>query len=257
MDVSILIVNYKTRELLRQCLSSIFASGCSLEFEVIVLDNDSRDGSVEMVREEFPRVSLIEHGRNGGLSHGNNLAAAAARGKYLLFLNPDTVVRSGSLEKMAAYMQDHPEVGILGPKLVYPDGELQDSCRSFYSIRTIILRRTFFGKLFSDSRLLRLHLMEDYKHDVPREVDWMLGACLMMPKSVWSAVGGWDEGYRLYFEDVDICRRAETDGYRVVYFPGATVIHHHRRDSARGFSLKTVRHIVSAIRFFSKYGWKW
>jgi N-acetylglucosaminyl-diphospho-decaprenol L-rhamnosyltransferase len=257
MDVSILIVNYKTRELLRQCLSSIFTSGCGPEFEVIVVDNDSRDGSVEMVREEFPQVILIDHGENAGLAHGNNVAAAMAGGQYLLFMNPDTVIRSEALEKMVAYMRDHLEVGILGPKLVYPDGELQDSCRSFYKIRTIVLRRTFFGRLFPESSLLRHHLMEDYKHDVPREVDWMLGACLMMPRRVCDAIGGWDEGYKLYFEDVDICWRVKMAGYKVMYFPEAVVVHHHRRDSAQGFSRKTVRHIVSAIRFLNKYGWKW
>ncbi len=256
MDLSIIIVNYKTRELLRQCLDSLLSSGCALNYEIIVVDNDSKDGSTAMIRNEYKSVILIENHENAGLSKGNNNGAAKASGKFLLFMNPDTVVKPGSLEKMVDYLRSDPEVGILGPMLVYPDGDLQNSCRSFYDIRTIILRRTFLGKIFPDSPLLKKHLMQDSGHDAIQDVDWMLGACLIMPAAVLNKIGGWDERYRLYFEDVDMCYRIHQAGYRVVYFPPAVVVHHHRRDSANGFSRKTLWHIESAVRFFNKFGWK-
>jgi GT2 family glycosyltransferase len=253
-DLSIIIVNYNTHQLLKQCLTSIFESATHFDYEVIVVDNASSDGSPKMVINEFSQVVLIENRTNQGLSRANNAGAKMGHGKYLLFLNPDTVVLKGSLEEMVHFMQSHQDAGVLGPKLLYPDGTLQLSCRRFYTLGTILGRRTFLGKISPIRKKVNQHLMQEWDHSTVREVDWVLGACLMIPDDLFHRIGCFDEKYRMYFEDVDLCFRIKQQGYKTYYLPQSAVIHHHQRESARGFSSKTIWHIQSALRFYWKHG---
>lgn len=253
MELSIIIVNYNCERLLGRCLNSIFVFAPGLEYEVIVVDNASEH--FEEIPKRFPQVKVIRNAVNAGFARANNQGLKAACGRFVLFLNPDTEITKGSLEGMVKYLKVNPGTGVLGPKLVYPDGALQFSCRKFYTVRAILLRRFPFLKLFFGSRALKEHLMSEWDHNVPRDVDWVLAACLMAPRSILLEAGGFDEKYRLYFEDVDLCYRMKQKGLRVMYYPDSIIIHHHRRDSARFLSPKAVPHIISALRFFSKFGW--
>jgi len=256
MDASIIIVSYNSASFLEKCIESIINFQNYLDIEVIVVDNASTDGSVELIKSNFTIVKLIRNDQNFGFAKGNNIGISAAKGEYVLFLNPDTILCQDTLSKMVNFMKNTPDAGALGPKLIYPNGSLQLSCRHFYNLRTIFLRRTILGKIFPNSRLLRYHLMSDWDHNTTQEVDWVLGACLMVPRKVFEKVGYFDERYKMYFEDVDLCYRIKKAGYKVYYYPEATVIHNHQRESTKKFSMKTIWHIQSAIRFFNKFGWK-
>lgn len=256
MDISIIIVSHNSAKYMQNCIDSIFKYSAPLEKEIIVVDNASVDGSADIVRDSFPGVRLIKNSRNNGFSAANNQGTRIAQGKYILFMNPDTEVQKDSLTKMMSFMDKSADAGAIGPKLLYPDGLLQLSCRRFYTLRYIILRRTFLGKIFQGSKVLVSHLMADWDHKDIREVDWVLAACLMVRREFLEKIGYLDEGYKLYFEDVDLCYRIKEAGRKVYYYPDAAVVHHHQRESAKKFSKKTIWHIGSAVRFFSKFGWK-
>jgi len=253
MKLSIVIVHYNTPDLLKICLKSIYAQAYNFQYEVFVVDNASeRFDGIEL---GFPLVKIIRNKSNLGFSKANNQGLKSAVGEYILFLNPDTEVLKGSIENMLGFLESNPDVGVLGPKLVYPDGSLQLSCRRFYTLRAILMRRVSFARRLFNHKILLDHLMLDDESESMKDADWLIAACIMLPKRVLDKIGGFDEGYRLYFEDVDLCYRIKKEGLRVVYYPDSTVIHHHRRESAKGFSKKTIWHALSAARFFRKYGW--
>ncbi len=223
--LTIQIVNWNAREPLRQALRSIFAAPPPFPYEVIVLDNDSRDGSVQMVEKEFPQVRLLVSEQNLGFSKGHNLSARHARGRYLFILNPDTVVAPGALEKLVAFAETHPEIGIVGPRILNPDGTLQYSCRRFPNPVAALFRNTPLGKLFPNNPYTRDYLMTDWDHNSVREVDWVSGAALFIRKQVYAQLGGFDEQFFMYCEDMDLCYRAWQAGWKVVYFPDAVIYH--------------------------------
>lgn len=248
------MVNYNTVDLLKKCLQSIFSNEHQTPFEVLVVDNNSKDGSAGMVRKEFPRVNLIANSINIGYARAVNQALKVSGGEYLLILNADLRLMPKAIDELKKFMDLHPEAGIVGAKLLNPDGTLQYSCRTFYTLRTILYRRTFLAKLFPHSKIVRKHLMADWDHNDVREVDWLLGSCLMVRRKAVNDVGMMDERYFLYFEDVDWCYRMKRGGWKVYYFPQAQMIHHHRRDSARKkFSRQSLSHFISALYFYYKW----
>lgn len=255
-DVSVAIVSYNTRDDLRRCLGTIRDSGARCALEVLVVDNASADGSADAVAEEFPTVHLVRNAENVGYSRAVNQAIHAAGGRYVLLLNPDIQVLPGSIDVLLDHMAASPRTGIAGGKLVNPDGSLQYSCRTFYTLPTLLYRRTPLGKLFPKNRVVRDHLMLDWDHSSTREVDWMLGACLMVRTEAIREVGLMDERFFMYFEDVDWCYRMKQHGWGVMYVPGAVMKHVHRRESAAGggFSNRRLRaHLQSMFRFFDKW----
>lgn len=256
MDLSVIIVTYNSKQYLDSCLGSLMNSSNGIEKEILVVDNASADGGVKFVRSKFQTVNVIENLENIGFAAGNNAGAKAAKGRYLLFLNPDTVVEKDALVNMLSFMERNADAGIIGPKLLYPDGTLQLSCRKFYTIISIAVRRTFLNKIFNSSKVHVEHLMADWDHNSTRKVDWVLAACMMARREDFEKAGCFDEKYRLYFEDVDLCYRIKKMGKNVYYFPDSVVHHHHQRDSAKEFSIKTIWHIQSAVRFFRKFGWR-
>lgn len=256
MDVSIAIVSYNTCDLLRRCLETVAESGTQRPCEIIVVDNASADGSPRMVAEEFPQVRLVANSENLGYSRAVNEAIRGASGRYVLILNPDIEVIPGSIDALAQHMDENPGTGIAGGKLLNPDGTLQYSCRTFYTLSTLLHRRTVLGKLFPNSRVVRDHLMLDWDHESEREVDWMLGACLMVRKEAITDVGLMDERFFMYFEDVDWCYRMKQHGWRVIYVADAPMRHVHRRESAQGgglFNRRILAHLSSMFRFFDKW----
>jgi len=255
MKLSIVIVSYNSCHFLKNCIPSIESSSLSKDTEVIVVDNASKDDTVGFLRANFPSVKIITNKANLGFGQANNIGAAAAKGEYLLFLNPDTVLNTGSLKDLVEFIDGHPAAGAVGPKLLYPDGSLQFSCRKDYTVRVILILRTFM-KYFMSERAARENLMIDWDHASVKKVDWLLAACLIIRNDVFSKIGGYDTRYKLYFEDVDLCKRLIKAGYVNFYCPKSVVTHYHQRDSANGFSKKTVWHIQSAIKYFNKHGWR-
>jgi len=260
MDLSIIIVNYHNRNKLLNCLESIKISVSQINYEIIVVDNNSGDDLSDL------SVRLINSSKNLGMGGGNNLGIEQASGEYVLILNPDTVIQGRSINVLFDYLKNNPQVGIVGPKLVYPDGKLQYSCAHFPKVYMPILRRTFLGDYFS---ILRDHFqMIDFDHQTIKEVDWLMGSCLMFKKEIKLLNGkffkpSFDQRYFMYFEDTDLCRQIWTNGLKVVYNPEAIVIHDHARESAKHPWYLAIfldrlawRHINSWLKYFLKWGIK-
>jgi GT2 family glycosyltransferase len=276
-DVSLSILSWNTRGLLRRCLASLYdpedaevraawdKAGKPLgpsvpervTWETIVVDQQSLDHSAEMVEAEFPQVNLVRQAPNLGFAGGNNVAYRQARGRYFLLLNSDTVVRPGWLTQLVGYADAHPEAGLIAPKLLNPDGTLQYSCRRFPSLGAGLFRNTPFGALLPKNRATQDYLMQDWDHASPRNVDWLSGACVMARREMIDQIGGLDDGYFMYFEDVDWSYRAHQAGWEVHYIPEPVVIHEIGRSSDRRPKRMIVMHHESAYRYFrrhSKYG---
>ncbi len=260
MDVSIIIVNYKTRGMVKQGLKSLRRAGVRLNYEVFVVDNASNDGLPELVRAEFPEVRLIALQKNVGFAAGNNAAIKKAKGKYVFVLNPDALVNPGAIEAMFSYMEAHPEIGVLGPKLAHPDGSRQESAHRFPTPWIPVYRRTPLGTLPSAKEEMDRYAMRDVAFAAPTDVDWIEGAAMFVRRAAIDEVGLFDERFFVYFEDADWCRRFWLKGWRVVYHPGIEIIHYHRRESAdtlwflAPFTNTVARiHIMSAIKYFAKW----
>ena len=232
MDLSIIVVNWNTRELLRQCLRSIHATiGTSaIEFEILVVDNASVDGSADMVASEFPDAHLINNTTNVGFAKANNQAVRVARGKCVLLLNSDAVLLPGAVSAMLRVFEQQPEVAIVGAQLLNPDGTFQGSFADFPSLT---------GELLLATRLARFVYSAAYPNypaeqsQAPRSVDWVSGACLMARAAAIADVGPLDEDYFMYTEETDWCYRMRRAGWLVFYEPGAKVIHFGSQSSKR------------------------
>jgi len=254
VTVSIIIVTYNSAKVIGACLDSLAADCASGLAEAIVVDNASPDDSVRVVRENYPWATLIAGRENLGYSKGVNLGMQRARGRFLLVLNPDTVVRRGTLRRLIEFAEKTPDAGIIGPKLVFEDGTVQLSCRRFYTIRVLLMRRTPLGRLFPRSRVITDHLMSDWDHGSDREVDWVLGACMMVRRDAVREVGLMDERFFLYFEDVDWCYRMKQRGLKVYYLADAVIEHGHKRESAQAvLNRPFVAHLVSLFRYYEKW----
>ena len=256
MDLSIVIVNYKSKEKLRACLKSIKEADLSnIKSEIIVIENKSGD-KLEDLKTEILDFDLVESSVNLGMGGGNNLGINIAQGEFVLILNPDTILKKDSIQVLWKYIKNNPDVYIVGPKLLNIDGTLQFSCAHFPRPWTPIFRRTFLGLFFK--KHLDWFLMKSFSHDIIKEVDWLMGSCLMIRRSGFE---GFDERFFMYFEDIDVCRRAWQVDKKVVYNPRAEIIHHHARESARLPWYKSVfrdkltqEHIKSWFKYFKKWG---
>ncbi len=226
MDVSVVIVSYNGRDYLQRCLASFYEHAQGLEFEVIVVDNASRDGTPEMVREHFPHVVLVERSSNAGFASAVNQGFGQAGGKAFFLLNPDSELTSNVLPPMLSYLREHPDIGVLAPRLTDPDGSLQLSCRAFPDFSTALFNRySLLTRLLPRNRFSSRYLMTDFDHSSTGDVDWASAACWLLPRSAYERIGPLDEAYFWSIEDVDYCQRVRRAGLRVVYFPEVTVRH--------------------------------
>jgi len=221
MKLSIIIVNYNSGPLTKACIESVVKRRLGFGYEIIVVDNDSRDESVSMLRDEFPEIVVVDHGQNGGFGSGVNRGLEEATGDYYLILNPDIIVLPGAIENMLSYMEKHGDIGVLGAKLIYPNGKLQHSSFRFYTPMTIVYRRTWLGSLPIGKKAVDSFLMSDFDHKEPKDVDWLMGSCLMLRAEAVAKVGGMDERFFMYYEETDFLRRALAGGYRLLYVPEA------------------------------------
>ena len=249
-NASIIILSWNVRDLLRRCLSSLPLS--DPDVEIIAVDAASADGSVEMVRAEFPGVKLITSPENLGYTRGNNLGLRAAVGRYLLILNPDTEIVGEAIAQMLAYMDAHPRIGVLGPQLLNPDHTIQSTRRRFPSLATGFFESTWFQPLAPRS-LLDRYFARDLPDDAIGEVDWVAGAALLVRREAYEQVGGFDEGFFMYSEEMDWCRRMKAAGWQVIYFPAARILHHEAKSSAQVPAATHIRFNTSKVRYFHKY----
>ena len=259
-ELSVCIVNWNTCADLEQALRSVLEADPELSLEVVVVDNASSDGSAEMVAERFPAVRLIRSEENLGFARGYNLALSQTTGEYLLVLNPDTVTRRGALRRLREFLVSHPKVGAVGPRLLNSDGSLQFSCRRFPRPLAALFRNTPLGRLFPRNRYTREYLMGDWDHSAEAEVDWISGAAMGLRREAWEQVGGFDEGFFMYAEDMDWCLRAHRAGWGVSYLPSAEIVHHIGRSSDRAPLRMVVQFHRSMARFYRKHyapNWPW
>lgn len=258
-DLSIIILNYKSKGLLKQCLKGIGLLKLPFDYEIIVVDNNSNDSSVKMMKEFFPEIKLIVSPVNHGCAAGNNLGLKVAEARYIMILNPDIAVFEGAIDKMVDFLEKNPKVGLVGPRLISPDGSRQVSCFRFPSFLIPIYRRIPLGKLPYVKQSLRHYLMLDANTERNLSVDWILGACMLARKEAVDRVGLMDERFFMYFEDVDWCRRFWQAGYQVFYIYEAEMVHYHQRLSAENpglkgiFSQPTRIHINSWVKYLAKY----
>lgn len=254
IELSVLLVIYNHRGFLLDCIHSILQCAGDFRHEIIAVDNRSTDGSGPLIRQHFPQIRLIENRKNLGFARAANQAFRHSRGEFLLLLNPDIQVLPGSIEKMTAHLRENEGIGIVLPKLVNPDSSLQFSCRTFCHPFTLFLRRAPLGWFFSDHPSVRRHLMMDWDHEEAREVDWGLGACMLIRRSALSGDRIMDERFFLYFEDFDLCFSVKKAGWKVFYDPGAVLVHHHLRQSADGpFNRAKWEHLKSMVKFYWKH----
>lgn len=259
MLLSIIIVNYNMGALVKACVESLLKLSLPKDSEIIVVDNDSHDNSVSLLRSDFPEITVIDNRVNVGLAAGVNRGVAEAKGQYYLILNPDIVALPGSVKTLVDYMEKHVDVGVAGAQLLSPNGKVQYSCFRFYRPQTILYRRTRWGKTPAGKEEISRFLMKDFDRRQARAVPWIMGACMMARASAVRRVGGMDERFFLYFEDVDWCRRFWNSKWKVMYIPAAQFSHFHQRSSEGGSPLRLLtsrpvrEHIKSAIKYFWKY----
>jgi GT2 family glycosyltransferase len=259
MDISVVIVNYRSREKLINCLDSLDKSDWSdLSYEIIVVENNSGDLLEDLVS-SYKNVKLIISEQNLGMGGGNNLGITQSTGKYILVANPDLIFKEGAVLEMYQYLKNNLDVAIVGPQLLNPDASLQYSCARFPNVFLPLFRRTAFGRYFP-SFTDRYLMKRDNYADV-KEVDWLLGACLLVRRGelfIYNKL--FDERFFMYFEDVDLGKRARQLKKKTVYLPTAKVIHDHMRSSARFPWYKAIffdklarEHLKSWFRYFRKW----
>lgn len=242
MDLSISIVSYNTKHLLKQCIQSIYRNTTGIEFEIIVVDNASRDGSPKMVKSEFPDIKLIENRENLYFTRANNQAIKIAKGRYVLVLNSDTEIVGNTLKEMVDYLESNPKVGAITPKMTYPNGTLQANCSKFPKLQNAIFNYTFL-RLFMpriSRRLRHDYFYGDWDRSSSKEVDVVPDSAIIVRKEILFRVGMYDEQFLLYYTEDDLCRRIKRQGWKIIYIPIGNIIHHEqksvKKESARKIS---------------------
>ncbi len=252
MDLSIIIVNYNVKEFLQNLLHSISKAAANLKYEVIVVDNASDDGSVEMIKEKFHQVKLIENKKNLGFSKANNSGLKCASGDYLLLINPDAIVSEDTFDKMIDFFKRTLDAGLVTCKILNPDGTLQLACRrSFPGPWTSFCKVTGLSSLFPKSRLFARYNLTYLDENQTYEVDAISGSFMMFRREVYEKIGGLDEQFFMYGEDLDFCYRVQKSGYKVYYFNETQIIHY-KGESTKRSSIDETKYFYNAMYLFVK-----
>jgi len=253
MDLSIVIVNWNTRDLRAQCLESIYDSLPQRDIEVFVVDNDSSDGSSEMVRERFIQVHLIANEQNVGFARANNQAIRRCEGRYILLLNSDTIVKPGAFDALVDFMDTHPQAGASGAHLLNPDGSLQYSCSPAPSLSGEFKRLFHLPGVRPDG----YYQMHEWDESMARQVDVILGACLVLRHQALDQVGLLDEDYFMYSEEVDLCHRLKAAGWELFWVPQAQVIHLGGQSTRQVSEAMFLRLYQAKLIYFRKQHGRW
>jgi N-acetylglucosaminyl-diphospho-decaprenol L-rhamnosyltransferase len=257
--VTAIVLNYKTPKNVIACVHALKKQTIADKMKILVIDNHSEDDSIGIIRNRvggLEGVFILESSDNKGYGRGNEIGIQQADTPYVLIINPDNELEENALEQMTKEMDAHSDIGILAPKLVHEDGTIRDSARSFPSFFDALIKRTFLSHIFHAR--MDYYLQREEDPNAERDVDWVVGACIVIRKELLQKIGGFDPRFFLFFEDMDLCRRCWEAGFRVHYFPKAVASDRKRRLSEGGalsiLFKKTGRiHIVSALKYF----WKW
>lgn len=233
LEVSVIIVNLNTKDLLRDCLTSVREEASPVSLEVLVIDNGSTDGSVEMIQKEFPQVRLFVNSMNEGFAAPNNRGMKEAGGDFVFLLNSDTVVMPGAIQELLHFMKRTDDAGACGPKLVYPDGSLQRSVKGFPTLWTHACDMLGLDRLFPNSQLFGKGEMAYFNYDTSAEVDHVMAAAFLVRRQAVSQVGMLDERFRIYYNDMDWCYRMKQQSWKIYYVPTAQVVHYLGRTVAQ------------------------
>ena len=260
-QLSIIITSYKNPSLLRLCLESLKKNVLNNDYEILVIDSATEEDTEMMMREEFGGVRFFPHRKNVGFAYLVNKGLNEAKGDYLFIMNADIIVEKKSIDLLIDYLKSHPDIGVIGPKLLGFENEIQSSCFRFYTPLTILYLRTFLGKFGFARKRIGKFLYRDKNLAKPADVDWIMGSALMTSRKNFEKVGFMEQNFGLmYFEDVDWCRRFWEKGLRVVYYPLVSMFHYHGKGSASVSALKAIlfnrlarEHIKSALKYFWKY----
>jgi N-acetylglucosaminyl-diphospho-decaprenol L-rhamnosyltransferase len=253
-QLAIVIINYNTGDLISSCLEGIFSSPPTCHFAVVLVNNGPPNEIDESIHSNYPGIHIQQNAFNLGFAAAANLGASLLNAPDVLFLNPDVIPQSGSWVCLWETLQTHPSAGMVVPKLVNPDGSLQYSCRRFYRGTILILRRFPLNRIFPDHPLVQHHLMQEWEHTQLREIDWALGAAMLVRRAAIPGRDIFDPRFFLYFEDVDLCFRLWQNGWKVLYEPAAVMVHRHRRESARRiFHPVKGHHFSSLVKFLWKH----
>jgi hypothetical protein len=253
--VSISIVTFNNEKIIKQCLQSFFKNTNNNDFELIVVDNNSSDNTVKIIEENIKNARLIKNKINIGFGAAHNIAIKMGRGKYHLVLNPDIIFKENTIEKLITFMEENPDVGLVSPKIIFPDGTIQYLCKRLPCLFDLAVRRFtpgFIQNLFK--KRIDYFEMKDTTYDEIMDVPYLSGSFMFFRKSVLDKVEGFDENYFMYFEDLDITRRVSKIS-RTVFYPYTSVIHLWRRDSHKNIKLFFIS-LISTAKYFNKWGWK-
>jgi len=254
MELSAILVTYKSRDALMDCLTGLARETAGLSRETVVVDNDSRDGTPEALAARFPGARLIANTENVGYARAVNQGIAATRGEFVLVMNPDCELKPGATAALLAYLRAHSRAAIAGPKILNPDGTLEYSARAFPDHLTFLFNRySLLTRLFPNNRFSRRYLLTNWDHASVREVDWLSGACLMVRRAAIEQVGGMDEAFFMFNEDVDWCRRMQLAGWANSYVPDAVVVHHIGASRKRVAPRVIVARHRGMIHYFHKH----
>lgn len=254
IDLSIIIVNWNTKKLLHDCIDSIYKNTEKLNFEVIVVDNDSKDGSAEMVKKEFPQVKLIVNDDNLGFAKANNKGIKIAKGRYVSLLNSDTVVKRKAYKIMVEFMDNNLHIGAVGPKVISPDDSIQYGCaRHFPTPLSEFYSMTNLSQWFPKSKIFGKQRLTYWDHKDSRYIDLLLGACMVIRKKTVDDIGLMDEDFFIYGDDAEYCFRIKKAGWRIFYLPKAEIIHYSGQSSKQDLTNMRYHLTKSYYIFFKKY----
>ncbi len=226
-SISIVIISFNVEKLLKECIESVHRETKEAPFDIWVIDNHSRDNSVQMLKDNFPDIHLIENDRNLGFPKANNQAVVQCTSDYILLLNPDTIIQDGAIDKMVRFMDENPDVGVSGCRVLNPDGSLQLACRrSIPTPKVAFYRLTGLSRLFPNSQTMARYNLTYLDPNTPHEVDAVSGAFLVIRKKAVDEIGVLDEDFFIYGEDMDWCIRAKKAGWKVMYYPHASILHY-------------------------------
>jgi hypothetical protein len=253
MDVTIVIVNWNTEKCLRDCLASLFSQTSSVDSEVIVIDNASTDGSIGMIRSEFPTVVLIRNSENRGFAAANNQGMAIAKGRYVLLLNSDTIVLGNAIERVLAFADRYPRAAVVGCRVLNPDKSLQPTCFMFPSVLNMLLSSTYLYKVFPYSKFFGREEITWWDRNDIREVDVVTGCFMFVRRESIDQIGMMDDSYFMYFEETDWCYRFKKAGWKILFTPDAEIIHLGGASSNKVRSEMFMQYIRSMLLFFKKH----
>ena len=253
MKLSIIIVSWNVREDLVRCIQSIEENRPMSEFELIVVDNASSDVTIDSIKHDFPKVTVIANKENRGFAAANNQGIRKAQGQYLLFLNPDTIVHPDSLDVLMKFMDRNSDVGACGPKLLNEDGTTQPSTRRFPTFRGALYQHTAFRFLRIFRGEYKKWLMKDFRHDKQTDVDQVMGAALMIRRSIIDELGTMDEHFYMYYEEVDLCYRIKQAGWHIMFVPDAAIIHLGGQSTRQIYVEARIMMLTSLLIFFRKH----